>query len=81
MNIEGDSHWYSVRLVIQRLRAAGSIPELALRRCALGNDTLRFHWGQAVYWLWWPSLTKDLQTEPKKAICFGVVDRRRVRGS
>ena len=27
--------------------------------------TLIFHWDEAVYLLWWPSLTKDLQTEPK----------------
>ena len=24
------------------------------------------HWGQAVYPLWWPRMTKDLQTAPKK---------------
>ena len=24
------------------------------------------HWGQAINPLWWPSLIKDLQTEPKK---------------
>jgi len=27
-------------------------------------------WGQAVYPLWWPSLTKDMQTEQ---LCVGVV--------
>ena len=29
--------------------------------------------GQAFYPLRWPSLTKDLQTEPKKVLCVGVV--------
>ena len=29
--------------------------------------TLISHWGEAVYLLQWPSLTKDLQTEPKKS--------------
>ena len=28
---------------------------------------------QAVYPLWWPSLIKDLQTEPKKLLYVGVV--------
>ena len=27
------------------------------------------HWGQAVYSLWWSSLTKYLQTEPKRVVC------------
>ena len=37
------------------------------------------HWDQAVYplsWLWWPSLTKDLQTEAKircSTLAVGVV--------
>ena len=35
--------------------------------------TLISHRGQAVHPLWWPSLTKDLQTEPKKVLCIGVV--------
>ena len=35
--------------------------------------TLISHWGRAVYPLWWPSLTKDLQTEPKKMLYVGVV--------
>ena len=26
------------------------------------------YWGQAVYMSWWPSLTKDLQTEPQKGV-------------
>ena len=30
------------------------------------HSTLIFHWGKAVYPLWWPIVTKDLQTEPKK---------------
>ena len=34
--------------------------------------TLISHWGQAVYPLWWPSLTKDLQAEPKK--CSALVN-------
>ena len=33
-----------------------------------------FSLGPIVYWLWWPSLTKDLQTEPQKRVpCVGVV--------
>ena len=35
--------------------------------------TLTSHWGEAVHPLWWPSLTKDLQTEPKKVLCVAVV--------
>ena len=31
------------------------------------NFTLLFHWGQAVNTLWWPSLTKTLQTEQQKS--------------
>ena len=44
--------------------------------------TLIFHWSQAVYPIWWPSLTKDLQTKPKKG-CSALLwlDRRRVPGS
>ena len=29
--------------------------------------------GQTVYPLWWPNLTIDLQTEPKKVLCGGLV--------
>ena len=45
------------RLVIQKLLAPSSIPELAMPI----SD-----WDQAVYPLRWPSLTKNLLTEPKK---------------
>ena len=43
--------------------------------------TLISHCGQAVHPLWWSSLTKDLQTEPKKW-CSALVwfDRQRVPG-
>ena len=34
---------------------------------------LIFHCGQALFPLWWPSLTKDLQTEHEKVLCVGVV--------
>ena len=34
---------------------------------------LIFHWDQAVYLMFWTSLTKDLQTEPKKVLSVGVV--------
>jgi len=27
------------------------------------NDVSYINWGQAVYQLWWPSLTKDMQSE------------------
>ena len=52
--------------MIERLLALG--PELVMRSCVLGKDTLRLFpfGGRAVYPLWWPSLTIDLQTEPKK---------------
>ena len=54
--------------MVESLLALGSIPELAMRRCVLGKNSLNdiFHWAQAVSPLWWPSLTKDLQMEPKK---------------
>jgi len=32
-------------------------------------------WGQAVYPLWWPSLTKDMQTE--QLLCWEWYDRHR----
>ena len=43
--------------------------KLAMGCCVIGKDSymLIFHFGQAVYSLWWPSLTKDLQNgNPKK---------------
>ena len=30
---------------------------------------------QAVYPLWWPSLTRDLRTEPEKMLCVGVAGK------
>ena len=46
-------------------------------RFVLGKDISRIsHWDQAVYELWWPSQTKDLQTEPKEVLCVGVVEKR-----
>ena len=58
------------RLVIERLLTTGSIAEPAMHRCVIRKDTLRLFYlcGQAVYLLWWPSLTKDLQTELKSAM-------------
>ena len=35
--------------------------------------TLISHWGHSVYSLWWASLTKEIQTEPKKVLCVSVV--------
>ena len=35
--------------------------------------TLISYWSQAVYPLWWSSLTKNLQTEPQKVLCVGMV--------
>ena len=43
--------------------------------------TLISHWDQAVYPLWLPSQTKDLQTEPKKCSALVLLDRCRVPGS
>jgi len=36
-----------------------------VRRCVLGKDTQCWFppWSQAVYLLWWSSLTKDMPTE------------------
>jgi len=51
---------------IERLQNRVSIPyAMIARRCVLGKDNLCYFppWGQAVYPLWWPSLTKDMQTE------------------
>ena len=37
--------------------------------------TLISHSGHAVYPSWWPSPTKDLQTEPQKGVsCVGVAE-------
>ena len=51
-----------------------SVPELEMRRCVLEIDILRysFHLSQAVYPLWWPSLTKDLETDPPKNAAYSV---------
>ena len=51
-------------------KVAGSIPELTMGRCVLGKDVSRLFLtaARAVYSLWWPNLTKNLQTEPKKAL-------------
>jgi len=52
-------------LVIERLQNLGATPDAVARRCVLGKDTYCCFppWSQAVYLLWWPSLTKDMQTE------------------
>ena len=50
--------------MIKRLLTPGSISELSMRPCILGK--INFLLGQTVYSLWWPSLTKDLQTEIKE---------------
>ena len=53
---------------MERLLTPDSIPELAMRRCVLGKDTLRsFPIGAKQYPLWWSSLTKKVQQEPKKS--------------
>ena len=43
--------------------------------------TFIFYWGRALYPLWWTSLTKDLQTEPKKCSALVWLDRLRMPGS
>ena len=69
------------RLVYDRKVATpGSIPELAIRCCVLGKDTLRlFLLGPNSVPLWWPSATKNLHTGPRKGY-FALVwlNRRRV---
>jgi len=50
-------------------------PDVIVRHCVLWKDTLCCFslWGQAVYSLWWPSLTKDMQTE--QLLCWiGMTD-------
>ena len=39
--------------------------EMAMRRSVIGKDTLRLFFMEpsSLYPFWWPSLTKDLQTE------------------
>jgi len=64
-----------VRLVIERLQSLGLIPDAVAHRCVLGKDTYCCFplCGQAVYPLWWPSLTKDMQTE--ELLCWsGMTD-------
>ena len=70
-------------LVIKRLLAPGPISELAMRCCVVWKRhfTPVFHWDQAVYSLWWPSLTKNLQTKAKKCPALVWLDRRKVPGS
>ena len=48
--------------MVKKLLTPGSIPELLMRHWER-QFTFIFHWGQPVYPLLWPSLTKDLQTE------------------
>jgi len=58
-----------------RLRNLASTPDAVARRCVHGKDTLYcfLPWGKAVYPLWWPSLTKDMQTE--QLLCWsGIKD-------
>ena len=54
-------------------------------QCALCSWERHFtpisHLGQAVYSLWWPTLTKDLQTEPQKFSALEWSDRPRVPGT
>jgi len=60
--------------VIERLRNLDSTPHAVARRCVLENTLNAISpWGQAVYLLWWPSLTKDMQTE--QLLCWnGMTD-------
>jgi len=46
-------------------RKVGSTLDAVACRCTLGKDTKCYFplWGQALYLLWWPSLTKVMQTE------------------
>ena len=52
------------RVSDRKVAGPGSIPVLSKRRCVVGKDSSLSLW---------PSLTKDLQTEPKKVLCVGVV--------
>ena len=56
--------------MIERLLTPGSIPKPAMR-CVLGK-TLYAYFPLGPRPLWWPSLRKDLQTEPKKE-CSALV--------
>jgi len=69
-------------LVIDRLRNLGSTPDLIARRCVLGNDTkcCFLPWGQAVYPLWRPSMTKDMQAE-QLLYWSGMTDTEHVNNS
>ena len=40
--------WLSIRLVTESLLNPGSIPELAMRQCVLGKDTLLFFFFETV---------------------------------
>jgi len=65
------------QLVIERLRNLGSTPDAVVRCCIFGKNTSWYFpsWSQAVYPLWWPSLTKDMQTE--QLLCWrGMTDTR-----
>ena len=55
--------------MIKRLLTRSSILELAKGLCVLGKHNLRFFCieAQAEYFFWLPSLTKELQTEPKES--------------
>jgi len=52
------------------VRNLGSSPDAVTCRCVLGKDTKCYFqpWGQALYLLWWSSLTKDMQTE--QVLCW-----------
>ena len=54
--------------MIERLLTHGSVPEVAICHCVLGEDTLRLFPNGAKQSTCCdgPCLTKDLQTEPKK---------------
>ena len=63
----GDSSVVKRRMVIERLLTPGSIPEQAMLRCVLEKTRYAyFPLGPSSQFVWWPSLTKDLQTEPKR---------------
>ena len=61
-------HSQIIKHVIKRSLTPGSVYKQALLRCVLRKDTLRLFpiWAK-------PSLIKDLQTEPKKVLCVGLV--------
>ena len=70
-----DSSVLERRVSNRKVADLRSIPELAMcRRRWERHLTLISHcWSQAVSELWWPSLTKDWQTEPRKVLCVGMV--------